>query len=92
MTERERETESYLFFYLYCFCRAQSVSNKINSMGISSLYITGKQDMAKRLETVEKLRNCECRIMMSTDLTARGIDIENVNMVINFIVLYIFNT
>ncbi|KAL6449043.1 hypothetical protein ACFW04_000629 [Cataglyphis niger] len=64
--------------------RAQSVSNKINSMGFSSLYITGNQDMAKRLETIEKLRNCECRIMMSTDLTARGIDVENVNMVINF--------
>lgn len=64
--------------------RAQSVSNKINSMGFSSLYITGNQDMAKRLETVEKLRNCECRIMVSTDLTARGIDVENVNMVINF--------
>lgn len=67
-----------------CFFRAQSVSNKINSMGLSSLYITGNQDMAKRLETIEKLRNCECRIMVSTDLTARGIDVENVNMVINF--------
>ncbi|XP_029679700.1 uncharacterized protein LOC115245489 [Formica exsecta] len=64
--------------------RAQSVSNKINSMGFSSLYIIGNQDMAKRLETIEKLRNCECRIMVSTDLTARGIDVENVNMVINF--------
>ncbi|XP_072743488.1 uncharacterized protein [Anoplolepis gracilipes] len=64
--------------------RAQSVSNKINSMGFSSLYIAGNQDMAKRLETVEKLRNCQCRIMMSTDLTARGIDVENVNMVVNF--------
>lgn len=40
--------------------------------------------MASRLETIEKLRNCECRIVVSTDLTARGIDIENVNMVINF--------
>ncbi|CAL1684574.1 unnamed protein product [Lasius platythorax] len=64
--------------------RAQSVSNKINSMGFSSLYIAGNQDMAKRLETIEKLRNCECRIMLSTDLTARGIDVENINMVINF--------
>lgn len=64
--------------------RTQSVSNKINSMGFSSIYIIGNQEMAIRLETMEKLRNCECRIMLSTDLTARGIDIENINMVINF--------
>lgn len=69
---------------MYYFCRTQSVSNKINSMGFSSLYIIGNQEMAKRLETIEKLRNCDCRIMLSTDLTARGIDVENINMVINF--------
>ncbi|XP_014478090.1 PREDICTED: ATP-dependent RNA helicase dbp4-like [Dinoponera quadriceps] len=63
--------------------RAQSVSNKINSMGFSSTYIVGSQDMAKRLEVMEKLRNFNCRIMMTTDLTARGIDVENVNMVVN---------
>ncbi|XP_036138951.1 uncharacterized protein LOC105839884 [Monomorium pharaonis] len=64
--------------------RAQSVSNKINSLGFSSLYIAGNQDMTKRLKVIENLRNLECRIMLTTDLTARGIDIENVNMVINF--------
>ncbi|XP_011176150.1 uncharacterized protein LOC105208090 [Solenopsis invicta] len=63
--------------------RAQSVSNKINSLGFSSSYIAGNQVMTKRLEAIENLRNLECRIMLTTDLTARGIDIENVNMVIN---------
>ncbi|KYN33798.1 putative ATP-dependent RNA helicase DDX20 [Trachymyrmex septentrionalis] len=63
--------------------RAQSVSNTINLLGFSSSYIVGNQDMTKRLEAIENLRNLECRIMLTTDLTARGIDIENVNMVIN---------
>ncbi|KAL6264612.1 hypothetical protein P5V15_004714 [Pogonomyrmex californicus] len=63
--------------------RAQSISNKINSLGFSSTYIVGNQDMTKRLGAIEKLRNLECRIMLTTDLTARGIDIENINMVIN---------
>lgn len=39
--------------------------------------------MNKRLEAIEKLRNFECRIMLTTDLTARGIDVENINMVVN---------
>ncbi|RLU19378.1 hypothetical protein DMN91_007935 [Ooceraea biroi] len=63
--------------------RTQSISNKINSMGFSSTYITGSQDMTKRLETIAKLRKFECRILLTTDLTARGIDVENVNMVVN---------
>ncbi|XP_020279062.1 uncharacterized protein LOC109852373 [Pseudomyrmex gracilis] len=63
--------------------RAQSVSNNINSMGFSSSYISAHQDMNKRLEAIEKLRNFECRIMLTTDLTARGIDVENINMVVN---------
>jgi len=52
-------------------------------MGLSSTYISGGQDMSKRLKTITKLRNFECRILLTTDLTARGIDIENVNMVVN---------
>lgn len=52
-------------------------------MGFSSAYIVGSQDMVKRLEIMEKLRNFDCRILMTTDLTARGIDVENVNMVVN---------
>lgn len=71
-----------MLYFLYYY-RAQSVSNKINSLGFTSSYITGNQDMTKRLEAIENLRNLECRIMLTTDLTARGIDIENVNMVIN---------
>ena len=39
--------------------------------------------MHKRLNSIAKLKNCECRIMLTTDLTARGIDAENVNLVVN---------
>ncbi|XP_012276173.1 probable ATP-dependent RNA helicase DDX20 [Orussus abietinus] len=63
--------------------RAQSVCNKICSMGFAAVYIAGSQDMHKRLEVMGKLKNFKCRILLSTDLTARGIDAENVNLVIN---------
>ncbi|XP_047344123.1 probable ATP-dependent RNA helicase ddx20 [Vespa velutina] len=64
--------------------RAQSVCNKINSMGFSAAYITGNQDMVKRQQAIKKLKTFKCRIMITTDLTARGIDVENVNLVVNF--------
>ncbi|XP_076245512.1 uncharacterized protein LOC143186030 [Calliopsis andreniformis] len=63
--------------------RAQSVCNKVNSMGFTATYIAGNQDMTKRLEAINKLKSFKCRIMLTTDLTARGIDADNVNLVIN---------
>lgn len=69
------------FFFL--FSRAQSVCNKINSMGFSAAYIIGNQDMVKRQQAIKKLKTFKCRIMLTTDLTARGIDVENVNLVVN---------
>ncbi|XP_074110001.1 uncharacterized protein LOC141534508 [Cotesia typhae] len=64
--------------------RAQSVCNHIAGKGFQAIYITGNQDMKKRLTTMESLKNFKCRILCSTDLTARGIDAENVNLVVNF--------
>ncbi|XP_063985753.1 probable ATP-dependent RNA helicase DDX20 [Diachasmimorpha longicaudata] len=64
--------------------RAQSLCNRVNSQGHSSTYIVGSQEMKKRIETINKLKNSQCRILFSTDLTARGIDAENVNLVVNF--------
>ncbi|KAI4501744.1 hypothetical protein M0802_003079 [Mischocyttarus mexicanus] len=63
--------------------RAQSVCNNINSQGFTATYIGGNQDMIKRQETIKKLKTFMCRIMITTDLTARGIDVENVNLVVN---------
>ncbi|XP_014203992.1 probable ATP-dependent RNA helicase DDX20 [Copidosoma floridanum] len=63
--------------------RAQSVCNKINSIGYESIFTVGNQNMDKRLDAMNKLKNFKCRIMLTTDLTARGIDAENVNLVVN---------
>ncbi|OAD58545.1 putative ATP-dependent RNA helicase DDX20 [Eufriesea mexicana] len=63
--------------------RAQSVCNKINSVGFAATFIAGNQDMTERLEAINKLKTFKCKIMLTTDLTARGIDADNVNLVVN---------
>lgn len=63
--------------------RAQSVCNKISAMGFKATFFAGNQDMNKRLEAINKLKTFKCKIMVTTDLTARGIDADNVNLVIN---------
>lgn len=63
---------------------AESISNILNQKGWSSTYISAAQKQSKRLEAVNTLKNFGCRILLSTDLTARGIDAANVDLVINY--------
>ncbi|KAJ8983858.1 hypothetical protein NQ317_016463 [Molorchus minor] len=64
--------------------RAESISNTLNQKGHASLYISAARTQVERLAAVKDLRNFKCRIMLSTDLTARGIDAANVDLVINY--------
>jgi Superfamily II DNA and RNA helicases len=52
-------------------------------VGWAAIWLTGGQEQHRRLEAVASLREFRCRVLLSTDLTARGIDAENVNLVIN---------
>jgi len=46
--------------------------------------IHGKMTYEERVEIVKEFRNGNTRILLTTDLLARGIDIPQVNMVINY--------
>jgi len=63
---------------------AQSTADFLNSRGFPSICISAGQDQLRRLQAIQAFKTFKCRILCSTDLTARGIDAENVNLVINF--------
>ncbi|XP_017768920.1 PREDICTED: probable ATP-dependent RNA helicase DDX20 [Nicrophorus vespilloides] len=64
--------------------RAESISNTLNRSGWGSTYISAAQSQNERLEAIQSLKDMKCRILLSTDLTARGIDASNVDLVINY--------
>lgn len=64
--------------------RAKSVCHQITSLGYEAIYTIGNQEMDKRMDAIKKLKHFKCRILFTTDLLARGIDAENINLVINF--------
>lgn len=55
----------------------------MQSHGWPATWISGSLVQKVRQEAVAKLREFRCRILLSTDLTSRGLDIENVNVVLN---------
>lgn len=52
---------------------------KLNAEGISSDY-----DQDKRLEVLKRFKSRQTRILVATDVMSRGIDIKEINLVINF--------
>lgn len=68
--------------------RAESLSNVLNRNGWNSTYISAAMKQSERIATLVSLKEFKCRILLTTDLTARGIDIASLDLVINFDVPY----
>lgn len=52
----------------------------------------GQQNQTDRLDALKTLQDYGCRILISTDLAARGIDASNVDLVINFEPPFVWQT
>ncbi|XP_071993699.1 probable ATP-dependent RNA helicase DDX20 [Engystomops pustulosus] len=63
--------------------RAQHLSEVLTAKGFPAVCISGSMNQNQRLEAMAKLKQYHCRVLISTDLTARGIDADKVNLVIN---------
>ncbi|XP_074536872.1 putative ATP-dependent RNA helicase DDX20 [Halichoeres trimaculatus] len=63
--------------------RAQNLADILSSKGLPAVCISGGLSQDQRLEAMSKLKQYQCRVLISTDLTSRGIDADKVNLVIN---------
>jgi ATP-dependent RNA helicase RhlE len=64
--------------------RAERVMAAMERVGIKAITMHGGKDQHDRLEIMEKFRTGEIKLLIATDVSARGIDIAGVNYVINY--------
>ena len=64
--------------------RVELLAKKITELGYSCFYIHAKMPQAHRNRVFHDFRNGVCRNLVCSDLFTRGIDIQAVNVVINF--------
>jgi ATP-dependent RNA helicase DDX6/DHH1 len=64
--------------------RVELLAKKITELGYSCYYIHAKMLQSHRNRVFHDFRNGNCRNLVSSDLFTRGIDIQAVNVVINF--------
>ncbi len=64
--------------------RAERVAKALGRSGISALTIYGQKEQAQRLEVMDAFKSGQENILIATDVSARGIDIPNVDYVVNY--------
>jgi ATP-dependent RNA helicase RhlE len=64
--------------------RAERVAKAMGRVQIEALTIHGEKEQTSRSEVMEKFKSGECRLMIATDVSARGIDVADVHYVINY--------
>ncbi|EZG82130.1 putative DEAD box ATP-dependent RNA helicase [Gregarina niphandrodes] len=64
--------------------RVELLARKITQLGYSCFFIHARMIQSHRNRVFHDFRNGACRCLVSTDLFTRGIDIQSVNVVINF--------
>ncbi|XP_053992429.1 probable ATP-dependent RNA helicase ddx6 [Hylaeus volcanicus] len=64
--------------------RVELLARKITELGYSCFYIHARMMQSQRNRVFHDFRNQACRCLVSSDLFTRGIDIQTVNVVINF--------
>ena len=64
--------------------RVELLAKKITELGYSCFYIHARMPQADRNRVFHDFRNGVCRNLVCSDLFTRGIDIQAVNVVINF--------
>jgi len=64
--------------------RAEWLAEKMSQQGFPLSVIHGEMDVEERKRRMKDFRSGAVRVMISTDLLARGIDVQQVSLVINY--------
>ena len=63
---------------------ADKLAKILNRAGIQSSAIHGNKSQNARVKAMNDFKSGECRVMIATDIAARGIDIDQLPLVINY--------
>jgi len=63
---------------------ARKVCDNLRAVGVSAAEIHSNRSLAQRREALEGFKLGRYRVLVATDIASRGIDVKNIELVINF--------
>ncbi|MGZ3883424.1 MAG: helicase-related protein [Bacteroidia bacterium] len=77
-------SESKILVFVRTKVRAERVFEAMKRVNIQTITMHGGKDQKDRLDVMAKFRSGEIKVLIATDVSARGIDIANVDYVVNY--------
>ncbi len=63
---------------------ADRVARKLDDAGISTATLHSNRTQGQRIQALKRFKSGEVRVLIATDIAARGIDVDGISHVINF--------
>lgn len=76
--------DSKMLVFVRTKIRAERVAKALERMEIASQTIHGDKEQTDRLQVLNQFRSGAVKVLVATDVSARGIDIANVDYVVNY--------
>lgn len=64
--------------------KAVEISKRLNVNGYTTQYLMGDLPQSKRLQVINKMKSGELRFLVATDVAARGLQIDDLELVVNY--------
>ena len=78
------EDKAKILVFVRTKVRAERVKKAMDRVGVESITMHGDKTQSDRLNVMEAFKTGKAKLLIATDVSARGIDIPNVDFVINY--------
>jgi len=75
--------QTTIVFTVQCLV-CQRVTLMLRNLGLNAIPLNGKMDQGKRIGALTRFKAKQCNILVATDVASRGLDIPEVDLVINY--------
>jgi ATP-dependent RNA helicase RhlE len=76
--------ENKILVFVRTKVRAERVHNAMKRVGIETITMHGDKEQDDRLKVMQEFKKGETKLLIATDISARGIDIPDVDFVVNY--------
>jgi ATP-dependent RNA helicase RhlE len=80
----QENPDSKILAFLRTKVRCERVQAAMARVGVDSLAMHGGKEQSERLDVLNKFRHGQVKLLIATDVSARGIDIADVDFVVNY--------
>lgn len=79
-----RENASNALVFTNTKAKAVEISKRLNVNGYTTQYLMGDLPQSKRLQVINRMKSGELRFLVATDVAARGLQIDDLELVVNY--------